>query len=249
MRLSAKPETCPRAAALSALYIAMGESLCWPETTALSHRLGSSVSTPGTFPPTRWAAGRGSCPRDTGRSQLAAPGTAYRGLPRAQCGQSRQRHHLLLLPVPPAAWRPGRFGTWSSLGRRAERSRAGSLPAATKAPCFAGTFRLLALPQGFGCRCVFRPAVPGVQTHRLQLRAQGLSGGGGDEPGAGSPEPCSAPLARRRSLSLHSRACRHCSPALPRWPSPRALPGLACPGAASGQAPGLGAGWARVCTQ
>lgn len=56
------PETCPQAAALSALYIAMGESPHWWEMTALIHGLGSSVSSPSTFLPMQWAPGRASCP-------------------------------------------------------------------------------------------------------------------------------------------------------------------------------------------
>lgn len=184
------PETCPRAAALSALYIAMGESLRWWEMTALIHGLGSFISSPSTFLPTQWAPGRASCPEETGCSQLAAPGSAspgLLGLPREWCGQSRQGHPHLFLPVPPVTWRPGHIplalGPHSCVEHRAAVPRRCRLPAMP--PVSQGLSGCSLFLQGFEFCYVSRPAAPGVETEWLQVTAQSHSGGGGAKPRAG----------------------------------------------------------------
>lgn len=98
-RLPAVPRAA-RAAALAALYIAMGERPRQREATALTHGRGSFDSGPSIFLPARGAAGRASCPEEAGRPQRAAPsaGAAKGAVRLQQAGTSPP-----LLPVPPLA--------------------------------------------------------------------------------------------------------------------------------------------------
>ena len=191
MRLSATPETCPRAAALSALYIAMGESPRWWETTALIHGLGSFVSGPSTFLPTQRAPGRASCPKETGRSQLAALGSASRGAAGAAEGAVWSEQAGASPSLPPCAssrmeTEVHPFGTRSSLVRGAPRGCAGSLPVASNAPfSHRGLSDCSLFLQAFGFCSVSCPAAPGVETERLRVTAQSQAGGGGDKSRAG----------------------------------------------------------------
>lgn len=94
MRLSAVPETCCRAAALSQLYIAMGENFRSWETTALIHGLGRFVSSPSTFPVHSMLQGGRHAPKNRGvlSWQLCVPGPLWCAVVRAGTSQPLLPH-------------------------------------------------------------------------------------------------------------------------------------------------------------
>lgn len=139
------PETCCRAAALSQLYIAMGENFRSWETTALIHGLGRFVSSPSTFPVHSMLQGGRHAPKNRGvlSWQLCVPGPLWCAVVRAGTSQPLLPHTTSCTET-----RALPFGSSSSPTYRELCGCAGLLPVASNAQLFMGLYGML-FSQGF----------------------------------------------------------------------------------------------------
>lgn len=134
------PETCCRAAALSQLYIAMGENFRSWETTALIHGLGRFVSSPSTFPMHTMLQGGHRAPKNQSilSWQLCVPGPLWCAVVRAGTSQPLLPHTTSSMET-----RALSFGSSSSPTYRVLCGCPGLLPVASNAQFFMGLYGML----------------------------------------------------------------------------------------------------------